>query len=374
MRAQHLSTILPGPPQDPAGTMELKTKHIQDVSLPTGLLDLEVDADGRGVHCACIDGGVYHVDIESGKRHAYGKHTSYASGVVRRGSALISSGYDGKLLWHDVDSHEKLREVKAHRFWSWQLAASTDGRWVASASGQYLCGGYKYEPQPADEPTVCVFHVADGTQACALELLAPVQCVAFSPDGDHVAAGNLMGDVAVWRIPEGELVAKWRTPSFTGWGIIKGHYYTGGLFDIVFLSNEEVLVTGMGSTRDPAAGNGRQLWQRFAWRENPVRKIAETKKGDSGQGLMEALAIHPGGGYFFMGGRVHQGKWNGAFFDRFNGRRLASFATGKRITAAAFSADGGRLFVAEALPQKKDKDYGRLRVYACEGGPKLRWL
>ena len=32
----------------------------------------------------------------------------------------------------------------------------------------------------------------------------------------------------------------------------------------------------MGSTRDPAAGNGKQLWQRFDWRANPAKKLDET--------------------------------------------------------------------------------------------------
>ena len=94
----------------------------------------------------------------------------------------------------------------------------------------------------------------------------PVQSVAFSRDVKFLAAGNLMGEVRVWELASGKQVANFTTPSFTGWGIIKGHYYTGGIFALHFAANdEELYVAGMGSTTDPAAGNGRQLWQR-CWR------------------------------------------------------------------------------------------------------------
>src|SRR2546430_15899742 len=76
----------------------------------------------------------------------------------------------------------------------------------------------------------------------------------------------------------------------SGWGIIKGHYYTGGAFALMFTPDgQQIYAAGMGSTTDPAAGNGRQLWQRFARTEKTARKISETKDGDSGAGLMEAL-------------------------------------------------------------------------------------
>ena len=61
-----------------------------------------------------------------------------------------------------------------------------------------------------------------------------------------------MGEIRVWDLAKRKQVAKWTTGSFTGWGIIKGHYYTGGIFDMRFSDDSnELLVCGMGSTRDP---------------------------------------------------------------------------------------------------------------------------
>ena len=65
------------------------------------------------------------------------KHGSFASGCVLLpgGKTLVSAGYDGQLLWHDVATKKCFRRVKAHSFWSWQLALSPDGRRVATVTG-----------------------------------------------------------------------------------------------------------------------------------------------------------------------------------------------------------------------------------------------
>jgi WD40 repeat protein len=126
-------------------------------------------------------------------------------------------------------------------------------------------------------------------------------------------------------------------------------------------------LAGMGSTTDPAAGNGRQLWQRFAWRDG--RKLSETNEGDSGRGLMETLAFHPSDKFFVMAGRLENGKWTTAFFDTKSGALLHSIDTKSRVTKAIFSHDGSKLFLSEALGQGKPKDgkvpeFGRITIYS----------
>ena len=121
-------------------------------------------------------------------------HESYASSValLPDGVTLISAGYDGALLWHDLKERKTTRRVKAHEFWSWNMDVSTDGALVASVTGRYEAGGYKYEPAPEREPSVKVFDAKTGELRHALPHVPPVQAVALSPDGKHVAAGNLM--------------------------------------------------------------------------------------------------------------------------------------------------------------------------------------
>src|SRR5262249_53435874 len=156
-----------------------------------------------------------------------------------------------------------------------------------------------------------------------------------------------------WEAASGKPVASFTTPSFTGWGIIKGHYYTGGVFALAFGPQGHLFLAGMGATTDPAAGNGRQLWERFDFRKSPAVKVDPPHPDESGSGLMEALAFHPSGAYFVMAGRLFKGNWNAALFDAGTGAILHSQDTKTRVTRAVFSADGRRLFLAGAVGQER---------------------
>lgn len=363
-------------PTPPAAPPALKLEQEKVISLPAAVLGLDVSPDGKTALAASMDGGVYAVEIESGRYEQFGKHASYASGVkfVPGANLAISAGYDGALMWHDLAAKQLVRKVEAHKFWSWKLAVSADGKYAASVTGQYLSGGYKYEPAAASEPTVKVFDAATGELRHGFALTPPVLSLAFSPDAKFVAAGNLMGDLRVWDLESGQEAAAWNTPDFTSWGIIKSHHYVGGIFGVCFTPDgAELLACGMGPMKDPMAGNGKQTWQRFAWRENPVQKRGQIAQGDQGNGLMETLAFHPSGRCFVMAGRLAQGQWNAAAFDAATGALTASLDTKMRVTEAAFSADGSRLVLGSAVGQGKPQDgkrpeFGRLAVYAWRAG------
>jgi hypothetical protein len=111
--------------------------------------------------------------------------------------------------------------------------------------------------------------------------------------------------------------------------------------------------------RDPMAGNGRQLWQRWNWQETDPIKVDETHKGESGEGLMETLAIHPSAGQFVMGGRLRGGDWNVALFELESGNRITTLKTGYRVTQAQYAADGSQLLLVGAQGQPKKKEDGR---------------
>lgn len=346
--------------------MNFTTEELHRHRLPTGALAVDLTRDGRTAYAGCMD-GVYRVDVASGEQERIGAHDSYVSGVslLEEAGLLIIAGYDGVLIWHDLASGEWTRKVRAHDFWSWRMRVSPDRRLVASATGQYLAGGYKYEPAAEREPSVRVFDVDSGALVHSFSHVPPVQSVAFSPDGRQVAAGNLMGEIRVWDLDTGEEAARWSTPDFTSWGIIKSHCYIGGIYDVHFTpSGDELIATGMGPMRDPMAGNGKQTWQRFAWRRDPPEKTAEFK---GGEGLMESLTFHPAERLFVMAGRLRGGDWNAALFELESGELVHSLKTGCRITQARFTADGSRLVLAgtQGQPDKhpaKAEPFGRLDV------------
>ena len=130
----------------------MKLTLLHDRPLSTGVFGLALAPDGSRAFAACADGRVVSLDPASGEQVALaGSHGSYASGctLLPDGKTLLSGGYDGQLLWHDLGSGAVSRRVPAHRFWSWELAVSPDGSRVASCTGQYLAGGWKYEPAAA---------------------------------------------------------------------------------------------------------------------------------------------------------------------------------------------------------------------------------
>lgn len=349
----------------------IKLEPVKEITLPTAVLS--ADRSPGKIFAACFDGGVYEVDRESGTYHLIGQHESYASGVhyLENSQQLISGGYDGTLRWHDLRERKTVRTIRAHQFWSWQIDVSRDETLVASVTGQYLAGGYKYEPGAEREPGVKVYDLKSGELRWSFSHAPPVLSVAFSPDGRHLAAANMMGEIRIWNLESGKQVASWTTPDFTSWGIIKSHHYVGGIFSLRFSPDSSALLAaGMGPMNDPMAGNGKQRWQRFAWSEEPPRKSGEIEESEAGNGLMETVQFHPAKPLFLMAGRMAQGKWNAALFDAKSGKLLHSIDSKMRVTDAAFTEDGSELLLAGATSQERKKDgklphFGRLKFYRC---------
>ena len=352
----------------------MKLEKPRDISLPTGVLGLASSADSSRLYAACMDGQIFEVDPASGARSAFTtKHASYASGcaLLPDGKTLISAGYDGCLLWHDVETKTVIRQVKAHDFWSWQIALSPDGGRIATVTGQFLTGSEKYEPAPAAEPTVKIYDTQTGDLLQALTHMPPVLSVAFSPDGQHVAVANMMGEVSVWDVVSGGPTAQFKTPDFTSWGIIKSPHYLGGIYGLAFARDgASLLCCGMGPMGDPRAGHGKMTWQRWSLRDTPPKMLEQIRDGEHGTGLMETLAHTPDGSAFLMAGKQAQGTWTAALFSTTDGKLITSLDTKSRVTRSIFSADGKTLFLAAATGQPaRDKDgkwpdYGKIHVVA----------
>jgi len=354
---------------------KLEPKRIKELKVSSGVLSAAISPDEKRVVSAAMD-GVYLTEIETGESVKLYSHESYASSVEWVSeNVLVSAGYDGRIIWFDVANQSEIRNEKAHQFWSWDLAVAADRARLASVTGQYLAGGYKYEPASETEPSLRIYDVSTGSLLHDLPHVPSVQAVTISPDGKRVAAGNLMGEVRVYDLDSGALTHQWTTNDFTSWGIIKSHSYLGGIFAIRFAPDgESVLLAGMGPMRDPMAGNGKQLWQKWSLESEKPILLDQTHDGESGEGLMEALAVDPALPFFVMGGRLRGGDWNAAFFDLNSGNRLHTLKTGFRITDVRFYEQGRRILIAGATGQGKPKDegafdpFGRLEIYETFAG------
>jgi WD40 repeat protein len=352
----------------------MKLNSVREIKLPTGVLGLAITADARIAYGACADGSLHAVDLIAGRTVSFATaHASFASGCVLLPDekTLISAGYDGTLLWHDTKTLRAWRRVPAHRFWSWSLALSPDGSRVATTTGQFLAGGWKYEPAPETEPSVKVFDARTGDLVAAYSHVPSVQSCAFSPDGHFVAAGNILGEVRIWDLrnpADGRPAAAFTSPDFTSMGTIKTHHPCGGIFGMSFSPDGQTLaVCGMGPMNDPMAGNGKMTWQRWDWQRSEKRD--QIKDGQQGNGLMETIAWMPDASHFLMAGRQAQGTWNAALFSAEDGSLVHSLDTKNRVTRACFSADGKTVVLAAAhsQPQRKNgqwPEWGKVQILA----------
>ena len=114
----------------------MKLSESKTIELPTTVHDAALARECGKVWVACLDGSVRGVSLESGEGFLLGEHRRYASGVhaLPDGKVVISAGYDGRLLWHDIEKQTCFREVQAHQFWSWQSALSPDGQRIVAGT------------------------------------------------------------------------------------------------------------------------------------------------------------------------------------------------------------------------------------------------
>src|SRR5262245_42433717 len=84
---------------------------------------------------------VRQVDLQETKPEAkdLGRHDSYVTGLALSGPTLISGGYDGRLIWWNIESGSMVRKVDAHRKWIRAVAITPDGAVAASVADDMVC-------------------------------------------------------------------------------------------------------------------------------------------------------------------------------------------------------------------------------------------
>ncbi len=95
---------------------DLRFKIVKQVARPDIVFALARKPHTSRVFCGGSDFLVYELDLEVAKPDPkeLGRHESYVTGLALAGSTLASGGYDGRLVWWDIDSRSKIRDVAAH--------------------------------------------------------------------------------------------------------------------------------------------------------------------------------------------------------------------------------------------------------------------
>ena len=116
----------------------------------------------------------------------------------------------------------------------------------------------------------------------------------------------------------------------------------------------------------------KQLWERWQWRGGAAEHVGSPNDSEIGQGLMETIAIHPGGEIFAIAGRVFKGQWTTAVFDLTTGSLLAATDTKMRVSKAIWNEDGTQLYLGGGPGQPKQvediekSDWVKVKVLKVE--------
>jgi WD40 repeat protein len=211
-------------------------------------------------------------------------HGSYVSGVVLAESAIVSAGWDRKLIWWDRETRKRTRTVDAHQRWIRQLAVSTDGKRLATVSDDMSCklwdakSGQMIRELNGHAKVVPRYDYRNKLFACT-----------FSPDGNFVAAADELCQVVVWETQTGKERARIDAAGFFTHDWDRNNHPWGGLRTMAFSPDGGRLALGGMKNKDVAIINGSGLVQIFDWKAG--KQLHELKAGENLQ--FESLCFDP---------------------------------------------------------------------------------
>lgn len=256
---------------------------------------------GKRVLFGSSDFKVYDIDLSQAKPEpkALGEHKSYVTGLALAGKTAVSGSYDGRLIWWDIEKRTQVRVVEAHSKWIRKVAASREGKTIASVGDDMVCRLW-------DVASGKLLHEMRGHQEKTPNHFPSMLFVCvFSPDGRFVASADKVGHIVVWETATGKQAAALEAPGLYTWDPTQRKHSIGGIRSLAFSPDGKHLAAGgIGKIGNIDHLDGKARVEVFDWQKGErTHEFADEKF----KGLVEHLEFHPKGDWLLGGGGANDG-------------------------------------------------------------------
>lgn len=265
-----------------------KMKLAKDIGSKEIFLSLARVKESSRLFLGASDGKVYDIDLQAEKPEfkSWEGHASYVTGLALSNETLVSGSYDGKLIWRNIASGEATRTVEAHARWIRKLAVSPDGQRFASVADDMVCRVWEIESGK-------MVHELKGHEPVTPNHFpSMLYTVAFSPNGQHLATADRVGQICIWDANSGSKVQTIQAPGFYTWDPKQRIHSIGGIRSVAFSPDgEKIVAGGIGHIGNIDHLDGPSRVEYFSWQQ--AEKLHEFL-GDA-KGLVESFAFGPDG-------------------------------------------------------------------------------
>jgi WD40 repeat protein len=276
-------------------------KKVKDFSRTGAVLAVARQPGSNRLFLGCNDFKVYELDLAQAKPEfkEVGKHASYVTGVAVGAKAVVSGGYDGRLIWWDAEKRTQVRAVDAHKKWIRRVVATRDGKTIASVADDMVCRLWNAESGK-------LLHELRGhKEKTPHHFLSMLYACTISADGKYLATGDKVGHVVIWELASGKKVTTLEAPVMYTWDPVQRRHSIGGIRSLAFSPDGKLLaVGGMGKVNniDHLEGNARV--EVFDWQQG---KRTHEFPGGKFRGLVQHLEFHPKGDWLLGAGGAGDG-------------------------------------------------------------------